>query len=71
MAVRGHANDVAVRVDGTDGSVLEITPVRGPGDSAALADVKKEGTLKDTAAMLPNTLRDTAAGRTRDSTPPH
>jgi hypothetical protein len=67
MAVRGQPNDVAVRVDGTTGAVLGLTPIRGRGDSAAIADVKKEGTLKDTAAMPPNTLKDTAAGRTRDS----
>jgi hypothetical protein len=79
MAVRGQRNDVAVRVDGTTGTVLDVTPIRGRGDSAAIADVKREGALKDTAAMPPNTLKDTSAGRTRDSTsrppaptsPPH
>jgi hypothetical protein len=79
LAARGHTNDVAVRIDGMDGHVLDITPVRGPGDSAAMNDVRKESSLKDTAAMPPNTLKDTTAGRAHDSTshghdstpPPH
>jgi hypothetical protein len=78
LAASGHAYDLSVRIDATDGRVLDITPVHGPNDSAAMAAVRKEGALKDTAAMPPNTLNDTTAGRTHDSTghghdstPPH
>jgi hypothetical protein len=71
VAVLGHPGDVTVHVDATDGRVLDIIQLHGPGDSAAMADVRKESTLKDTAAMPPNTLKDTTAGRTRDSTPSH
>ncbi|HWZ59297.1 MAG TPA: PepSY domain-containing protein [Gemmatimonadaceae bacterium] len=71
VAVTGQSNDVVVHVDAADGRVLDITPTHGRGDSAATADViRKESSLKDTAAMPPNTLKDTTAGRTRDSTAP-
>ena len=71
LAVGGHANDVIVHVDATDGRVVDITPLRARSDSAAMADVRKESTLKDTAAMPPNALKDTTAGKTRDSTTSH
>jgi len=78
LAARGHTNDILVRIDATDGRILDITPTRSPGDSAAMAAVRKESALKDTAVMPPNTLNDTTAGRTHDSTshahdstPPH
>jgi Peptidase propeptide and YPEB domain len=78
LAARGHTNDVAVRIDATDGHILDITPIHSAGDSAAMAAVRKESALKDTAVMPPNTLKDTTAGRTHDSTshahdstPPH
>jgi hypothetical protein len=69
LAARGQAGDVIVRVDATDGAVTSVLATRGRGDSAALADVRQEGSLKDTAAMPPNSLRDTASTRARDSTP--
>jgi hypothetical protein len=75
LAERGRANDVVVRVDATDGHVLDIVPIRTHADSAAEADVRQESVLKDTAAMPPGALKDTTAGHAHDSSssrpPPH
>jgi hypothetical protein len=75
LVERGRTNDVSVRVDATDGRVLDVTPIHTRGDSAAMADVRQESVLKDTAAMPPNALKDTTAGHAHDSTagrtPPH
>jgi hypothetical protein len=75
LAERGHANDVVIRVDATDGRVLDIVPIRTGADSAAEADIRQESVLKDTAAMPPGALKDTTAGHAHDSSssrpPPH
>lgn len=75
ITATGRPTDVTVRIDGTDGHLVDITPIVHHTDSAALNDIRKESTVKDTAAMPPNTLKDTTAGRTHDSTskppPPH
>jgi hypothetical protein len=76
ITATGRPTDVTVRIDATDGHLVDITPVTHHTDSAALNDIRKESTVKDTAAMPPNTLKDTTAGRTHDSTskpppPPH
>jgi len=68
VAARGEAGDVVVRVDAGDGAVVSVLATRGRGDSAAIADIRKEGALKDTAAMPPNSLSDSTAIRVRDST---
>jgi hypothetical protein len=75
ITATGRPTDVTVRIDATDGHLIDETPVTHHLDSAALNDIRKESTVKDTAAMPPNTLKDTTAGRTHDSTskpnPPH
>jgi hypothetical protein len=75
ITATGRPTDVTVRIDATDGHLVDVTPIVHHADSAALNDIRKESTVKDTAAMPPNTLKDTTAGRTHDSTskppPPH